>query len=52
MGRQFLISCLSLPALGIREMTLVDCDCGNDPVILENSHAFRIRGSNSLPKIL
>ena len=25
-GRQFFISRLSLPALGIRDMTLVDCD--------------------------
>ena len=52
MGRQFFISCLSFPAFGIREMTLVVCDCGKEPVTFECSHDASTRGSSSLPKIL
>ena len=52
MGLQFFISCLSFPALGIKEMILVDCDCGKNPVAFEFSHASRTRGSSSLAKIL
>ena len=51
-GLQFFNSCLSLPALGINDITLSDWDSGKCPIKFEYSHAPIIIGNNRSPYTL